>query len=159
MHAQTILARIPHSPHPHGQFVSGNAVWRTDINIAARAAAPVIHSDILAGDYGPPVAQSRFNLYISDNALTYLKAPCTESDTHARFFLHITPVDPTDLTAANRERGFANLDFQFTDHGTYAGNICVATIDLPRYPLDRIHTGQFVSGEGSLWRVEFPTAR
>ncbi len=138
---------------------SGTAEWRTDIDLAARAAAQATHARILAGDYGNPIAQSHFDIYLTHNALTYLKTPCAEDDTHARFFLHITPTDPADLPAATRERGFANLDFHFPAHGAHAADICVATIDLPRYPIDRIHTGQFISGEGSLWRVEFSAGR
>ena len=138
---------------------SGVAEWRADIDLAARAAAQAVHDRIAAGDYGPPVAQSRFDIYLRDNALTYLKAPCAEGDTDARFFLHIFPADPVELTADRRERGFANLDFKFADHGIRASDMCVATIDLPDYPLDRISAGQFVSGEGNLWRTEFPVAR
>ena len=142
-----------------GQFVSGNAVWSADINLSARAAAHAAHARILAGDYGPPIAQSHFDLYLSDNALTYLKSPCAPTDTNARFFLHITPANPADLPAAARELGFANLDFQFADHGAYASDICVATRDLPPYSIDRIRTGQFVSGEGRVWIAEFPAAQ
>ena len=138
-----------------GAQMKGESIWRADIDLAAHAA----HARILAGDYGPPIAQSHFALYMRDNALTYLKSPCTEGDTNARFFLHITPANPADLPAASRELGFANLDFQFPDHGAYAGDICVATLDLPDYPIDRIRTGQFVSGEGRVWSVEFPAAQ
>ena len=138
-----------------GQNLNGATIWREDIDIAAHLAAQAIHNRIAAGDYGPPAAQSRFDLYLSGNTLTYLKTPCAEGDTHARFFLHIIPADPADLPAAARERGFVNLDFRFAEHGSYASDICVAERDLPDYPLDRIHTGQFVSGEGAVWRVEF----
>ena len=134
---------------------SGGDVWRADINLAAQA----LYESIAAGDYGKPVAQSRFDLYLSGNVLTYLKESCAPGDTHARFFLHITPADVSALPAAARERGFANLDFQFADHGAYAGDICVASLALPDYPIARIRTGQFVSGEGSLWSAEFPAAR
>ena len=133
--------------------------WRADIDLAAHAAASVVYAGILAGDYGLPVAQSDFDVYLRDRALAYLKEPCAAGDADARFFLHIIPDAPADLPAAARERGFANLDFQFVDHGAYAGDKCVATLELPPYPIDRIRTGQFVSGEGDLWRVEFPTAR
>ena len=137
----------------------GGDGWREDIDLAARRAAQATYDGITAGTYGPPVAQSRFDLYLRDNSLTYLKAPCAESDTHARFFLHITPANTDDLPADRRERGFANLDFHFPDRGAYAGDICAATIDLPDYPLDRIRTGQFVSGEGAIWRAEFAAER
>ena len=137
----------------------GGNGWRADIDLAAHAAAQALYESILDGDYGPIVAQSRFDIYLSGNALTYLKAPCAEGDTHARFFLHITPSDPAALPAPTRERGFANLDFHFADHGVHAGDICVASLDLPDYPIHRIRTGQFVSGEGALWRAEFPAAQ
>ena len=140
--------------------------WRADIDMAARAAAQALYESIAAGDYGQPVAQSDFDVYLRGNALTYLKEPCAPGDTDARFFLHIIPADPADLPADSRERGFANLDFRFAnldfrfaDHGARAGDICVATRDLPEYAIERVITGQFVSSEGSLWRAEFPAAR
>ena len=133
----------------------GGNGWREDIDLAARRAAQAAYDGITAGDYGAPVAQSRFALYLRDNTLTYLKAPCAPDDTRARFFLHITPADPAHLPAAARERGFANHDFHFPDHGLRAADICLATLDLPDYPIHRIRTGQFVSGESAIWRAEF----
>ena len=138
-----------------GQNVAGKIIWRADIDLAAQA----VYEGITAGDYGQPVAQSDFDVYLRDSILTYIKAPCADGDDEARFFLHIIPADPANLPAANRERGFDNLDFQFADHGAYAGDICVATIELPDYPIERIRTGQFVSGEGATWRVEFAAGR
>ena len=156
VHSQ-VLPDYPIARVRTGQIAaaSGGDVWRADINLAAQA----LYASILAGDYGAPVAQSRFDLYLSGNSLTYLKAPCAKGDADARFFLHITPANPAALPAAARARGFANLDFHFADHGAYAGDICVATLALPDYPIDHIRTGQFVSGEGSLWSAEFPAAR
>ena len=110
-----------------GVHLEGKAVWRADINLAARAAASAVHAGILAGDYGAPIAQPRFDIYLRDNTLTYLKAPCEEGDADARFFLHIIPTAPAGLPPDRRERGFANLDFQFAEHGAYVGGICVAT--------------------------------
>ena len=135
----------------------GGDGWRTDIDLAARAAAQAVYDSIAAGDYGQPVAQSNFDLYLRGNSLAYLKEPCAEGDTAARFFLHIVPANTADLPAGRRERGFRNLDFQFADHGERVGDKCVATRDLPDYPIDRIRTGQFVSGEGQLWGAEFPS--
>ena len=137
----------------------GGAEWRVDVNMAGRAAAQAIYDGIAAGDYGHPVAQSNFDLYLRGNGLAYLKEPCAAGDTDARFFLHIIPTDPADLPADNRELGFANLDFQFAEHGAYAGDKCVVTRELPDYAIERIRTGQFVSGEGRVWSVEFPAAR
>ena len=133
--------------------------WRVDINLSARAAAQAVYASIAAGDHGKPVAQSDFHLYLSGNGLAYFKEPCVADDADARFFLHIFPVDPAALPSDQREFGFANLDFQFADHGADIGGNCVVTRELPDYPIDRIRTGQFVSGAGRLWSVEFPAAR
>ena len=97
--------------------------------------------------------------YLRDSVLTYIKAPCAAGDTDARFFLHITPAAPANLTADRRERGFANLDFYFADHGAYAGDKCVAERELPDYAIERIRTGQFVSGAGQLWSADFAAER
>ena len=134
---------------------SGGDEWRADIDLAAQA----VYAGIADGDYGHPAAQSDFDVYMRGNALAYLKENCAEGDADARFFLHIIPADPADLPEGWRERGFENKDFWFADHGAYTGDICVATIDLPDYAIDRIRTGQFISGEGNLWRVEFPAAQ
>ena len=149
---------LPEYPIAHiatGVYMKGELIWRADIDLTAHAAAQAVHDRIAAGDYGKPVAQSDFDMYIRNGVLAYIKTPCAEDDTAARFFLHIIPADLADLPAVWREYGFANLDFHFADHGAYAGDICVATRELPAYPIERIRTGQFVSGEGRLWSAEF----
>ena len=143
---------LPHYPIARirtGQETApGVAEWRADINLVARAAAQAAYHGILAGDYGAPIAQSRFDLYLRDNALTYLKEPCAEGDAEARFFLHIFPADPADLPADGRKYGFANLDYQFTDHGARIDDKCVAARDLPDYPIARVRTGQIAAASG-----------
>ena len=139
-----------------GQFmIGGEAIWRADIDMAAYAAAQALYEGIAAGDYGQPVAQSDFDVYLSGNGLAYIKEPCAPGDADALFFLHIFPADAADLPADGRESGFANLDFQFADYGGHAGDVCVASRELPGYAIERIRTGQFVSGGGAIWQVEF----
>ena len=134
---------------------SGGDEWRADIDLAAQA----LYEGIAAGDYGQPVAQSGFDVYLRDDSLAYLKENCAAGDADARFFLHIFPEDPADLPADWRDLGFENLDFQFVDHGADIGGKCVAERELPGYAIERVRTGQFVSGDGNRWRVEFPAAR
>ena len=138
---------------------AGGAEWRVDVNLVALAAAQAVYVGIATGDYGPPAAQSDFAVYLRGNGLAYLKEPCAASDADARFFLHIFPTNPADLPADSIDRGFANLDFQFADHGAYVGDKCVAMRELPGYAIERIRTGQFVSGEGRVWGVEFSPAK
>ncbi len=135
----------------------GGDEWRVDFNLATHAAAQAAHDRIAAGDYGAPVAQSRFDVYMRDNGLAYIKDRCARGDVADTFFLHIIPAYPEDLPADRRESGFVSIDFQFAEHGARIGDKCVATLDLPdsNYAIDRIRTGQFVSKEGELWRVEF----
>ena len=142
-----------------GQSVKGEVIWRADIDMAAHAAAQALYESVVAGDYGQPVARSDFDVYLRGDVLAYLKENCAAGDTDARFFLHIIPADSSDLPAGWRERGFENRDFGFTDHGAYAGDKCVAERELPGYAIERIRTGQFVSGEGRVWSVEFHVGR
>ena len=143
-----------------GQYIVGaDAVWSVDIDLAAHAAAQALYDGIAGGDYGPPVAQSDFDLYLSGNVLIYIRENCDEGDADARFFLHIIPADPRDLSAARRARGFANMDFRFDDYGAYAGDKCFVERELPDYAIDSIRTGQFVGGEGEVWRAEFAAGR
>ncbi len=153
------IARIRTGQNAADGASGGKAMWQVDINLAARVAIQAVYERIAAGDYGSPIAQSRFALYLRDNTLAYIKEPCAAGDTDARFFLHIVPANPADLPMGRRERGFENLDFQFSEHGAYAGDKCVVTRELPDYPIERIRTGQFVSGAGRVWGVEFPVGR
>ena len=129
--------------------------WRADIDLTAQAA----YDGIAAGDFGQPVAQSDFDVYLRDNGLTYIKELCALGDTDARFFLHIFPTDRADLPADSRESGFDNMDFRFVNHGARIDGKCVASRKLPGYAIERVHTGQFVNGEGALWSAEFPVRR
>ena len=139
-----------------GQNVGGKVIWRVDIDLAAYAAAQALYESIAAGDYGQPVAQSDFDVYLRGNdGLVYIKENCAVGDADARFFLHIFPTDPVELPSDRREHGFANLDFQFADHGAYAGDKCVVTRELPDYAIERVRTGQFVIGGDRLWGAEF----
>ena len=141
-----------------GQYVKGDgAVWRVEADPGSarrlRGYADAYRA-ALAGEYGA-AARSDFDVYRAGDALVYVKEPCRlADDVEARFFLHIIPSDTADLPAARVVNGFDNLDFQFAEGGEYLGDKCVAVAALPDYAIDEIRTGQFVSGEGKVWRVE-----
>ena len=92
--------------------------------------------------------------------MVYYKDPCESDDTRAQFFLHFIPEDDSDLPPERQRAGFDNRDFSFTQSGALTGGRCVAIARLPDYPVDRIRTGQFMSGEGRrIWAVEFGGGR
>ncbi len=104
-----------------------------------------------------PVARARFDVYLDEQTVTYVQEPCRLEDTQPRFFLHVTPVDPRRLSAAERESGFANLDFAFHRRGVRLEGACLATVPLPAYALKRIKTGQWLNLQNRiLWQEDIP---
>ena len=113
---------------------------------------------------GHIVADAEFGVYetpASDSpvsggrrALVYVREPCAEDDVSARFFLHLLPVDRSDLPEERREFGFDNLNFDFAYAGLRQGERCVAVRHLPDYPIASVSTGQF-TGDGEVWSAEF----
>ena len=102
-----------------------------------------------------PSAAAYYNLYLQDDALYYAKRPCAAADTAARFFLHIYPADAADLHEHRRGQGFDNLDFDFLDHGFMTDDKCIIRRELPEYPIERIHAGQFIHSDGGVvWEAE-----
>ena len=110
----------------------------------------------------PPLARSTFDVYMEDGTLFYIKTPCVPADTEAPFFVHVRPKHVGDLPRLRRPHGFDTLDFRFGGfdaHWNYAvsdifDGVCMATLELPDYPVASIATGQYIRGGDSLWRVE-----
>ena len=103
------------------------------------------------------VKTAAFDVYLTENELTYVKEPCAPADTELPFFLHLIPADANDLPAARKQYGFDNLDFHFDrDNGRRFGGKCLVSRPLPDYQITSIRTGQFIPGEDPLWQVEFP---
>ena len=103
---------------------------------------------------GEPVIRSNFDVYLSENTLTYVKEPCAPADTEAMFFLHLYPVDANDLSIRRRQYGFDNLDFDLDERGLIFDEKCMARIPLPEYDIARIETGRYVrvgGGFNHLW--------
>ena len=143
-----------------GQHVSEEgALWKARIEVSAGRPYRQAHRAASGGDYGGAVAQSNFDIYLDEDAeiktLIYVKERCVPDDTRARFFLHIIPSDEADLPAERKGQRFDNLDFRFADFGAHFGEVCVAVRELPEYGVESVRTGQYVSGEGAVWRVEF----
>ena len=102
-----------------------------------------------------PSVAADYNLYLRDNALYYAKRPCAPADTDAKFFLHIYPTNAADLPAYSGV--LENLDFDFLNYGFLTDDKCIIRRALPEYPINRIHTGQFVYPDGAVvWEAELP---
>ena len=100
---------------------------------------------------GEPAAQSVYDLYLVDDALVYVKEPCSESDVASKFFLHVFPERAGDLPADRRENGYENLDFNFFVQGVSLDGLCIARVPLPDRPSAAARTGQF-DERGELWK-------
>ena len=146
------ILNLPESPPIHAVRAYGSVIASV---VAKDLDAHLAKYNEIAAN-GTPLAHSDFDVYAHNGALYYLKEPCALGDADAWFFLHIFPADPADMPSDRREHGFDNLDFLFVDRGVHIGDKCVAARELPDYAIERIRTGQFVSGEGNLWHVEFP---
>ena len=158
--AVTPLPRYESERIRTGQYAiggDGGTLWEANVEGTVARRYWQAHKAANDGDYGGAAARSDFDIYLDDEskALIYVKEPCAADDTQARFFLHIFPEDASVLPADGAGHRFDNLDFQFAEYGAYLGGICVAVRELPQYEVERVRTGQYVSGEGALWRAEF----
>ena len=112
-----------------------------------------------AGDFGEPLANADFDIYLDGRAednrrLIYIKRPCYEPTRSTKFYLHIIPVRASDIPAHRREHGFDNLDFNYNGDDVLADDDwCISIRRLPRYPIERINTGQFTD-YGAIWQAE-----
>ncbi len=149
-------ARVPLPDYPiasvrTGQHAGGGELWRAEFALNAepyRAA----YEDAVSGE---PVARGAFDVHLSDGALVYVKEPCEQGDTDAKFFLHIAPELVGDLPEERRESGFDNFDFEFFLNGALFDGKCAARVPLPDYAVASIRTGQSAEGSGESWRAEF----
>jgi len=99
-----------------------------------------------------PDAKGDFDVYVEDRVVYYKKQPCSRKDLH-RFFLRVYPSEDEkrDFIGRTRIRPFQNMDFRFDWFGEMRDDgSCVAIVELPDYPIEKIRTGQ-VSGKKILW--------
>ena len=100
------------------------------------------------------IIASDFDVYLDGNRLFYVKEDCRPVDTRAPFFLHVIPVDESDLPAHRYQYGFDNLDFR---HPRFQPDdkICGVIRSLPTYAVRSIRTGQYAPGTGRLWEANW----
>ena len=99
-----------------------------------------------------PAARSGFDLHLTEDALIYLKRPCSQDYARGRFWLSVHPADAGDLPTERRALGHESLNFDFVPpHGVVFNGKCMATIRLPDYEIAKIETGQDAPDVGRLW--------
>ena len=130
-----------------GQYAAGRRIWAANL-------ALVDQDWYLAKAATEPAARAVFNLHLDDHSLLYAKDSCSEHDTAAPFFLHLTPADPNALPEPQRQYGFDNRDFTFDSDGMRFDGKCLIRVFLPEYEITGIRTGQYTDA-GRIWEVEF----
>ena len=99
-----------------------------------------------------PIISSDFDVYLTETGLLYVNDRC--EDNEAPFFLHLYPVDKSDLPLDREEYGYDNRDFPFNHRRVEAGGRCAAVQILPSYEISTIRTGQYTD-EGRIWEGEY----
>ena len=151
-----IIRHLPDYPISHietGQFTPGESrMWSVKIPLAGHRER---YERALSRLSGEPAARSGFDIWLDGETLTYVKENCDDADTRGRFFLSIFPADLDDLPQPARDAGHEHqsLNFDFTRHGALLDGRCVIIRRLPDYEISNIETGQWVQGEGELWRA------
>lgn len=171
------VARVVVGQWAEGESPTWQAVSRLDFD-RFRAA----YDSLVSGARGAPAARADFDLYLDRDGgpeggpggspeggpeggtLAYLDETCSPQEAEARFFLHVYPesredLPPDPLDPESAPRPFENRDFDFSNLGLRLEGKCLALAPLPSYPIARIRTGQWVSGEGELWSADFAPPR
>ena len=116
--------------------------------------------DQLLEQAGERVVRAGWDVYRNGRKLTYFKKPCAPADVQAKFILHVTPVDPADLSFFRKRFGYDNLGFYFDRRGVRVGDQCITTVDLPDYAIGRVRVGQWIAAESrTVWEAEFSGGR
>ena len=140
-----------------GQFRSATdktAIWQTTFRLDLDR----LRGLLLATRDEVPAARGKFDLYLRDRELRYVRASCGEEDVRRPFFLHVAPREPAALPPSRRRHGFDNLDFRFRERGALIDGACVASATLPDYAIASLRTGQ-IDDDGVAWQAEFAPDR
>ncbi len=143
-----------------GQFTySGETLWETEIALGALHEAETLREIVI--DRAQLISESQWNVYLDEDEhrLIYVIDDCIEEYYKHPVFLHIFPVDISDLVSERYESGFDNLDFLINERLLRHEDVCMAVSDLPDYPISSIQTGQYFLYGERIWHTEFALDR
>ncbi len=117
---------------------------------------------------GDPAARSHFDVYLGDEALTFVREPCVREDVRYGMVMSAVPEDLKDLPGWHRLRYASDhLIFKSTALPMLFDGKCIAVLPLPDYPVSRIRVKQALhrSRDSSYrrgwngWNVEIRASR
>ncbi len=112
---------------------------------------------------GDPAARSRFDVYLDDDTLTFVREPCVREELVAGripgwrprgIFVDVTLEDPKDLPRRYKRYGSDDPVFPLITYPVLFEGKCVAIVPLPGYPVSRIRMRQNRSRYRRPWSVE-----
>ena len=96
------------------------------------------------GGLGFLIISNEYNVYLSEERITYVNRHCNAYDTSATFFLDTIPLDDGNLSTRPEGRSFDRLEFSFGENGMRVGRMCTTSVHLPSYPISLVRAGQHV---------------
>ncbi len=144
----------PYAPAIHTRTAYRNAVFvvaALNLDRVEAAAAAPYRAQYRAVTATAPAARGRFDVYLDDRAVSWVRETCRPADAEPKFILHVTPVDPRALA----DRSFDNLDFYFPERGVRFNGKCLAVVPLPAYPIRHIQVGQWnAENDRTIWQAD-----
>ena len=92
-----------------------------------------------------PIIHSNYDIYLKEKSLVYVKDNCSSEDKNMLFFLHVYPIQESDLPYSRKQFGFDHFDFYSEVGDLYSdGQRCIVVRHLPSYDIAKITTGQSI---------------
>ncbi len=131
------VLNIVELPHPRTHFISSeHPDWYLRL-----LRIDAVDETVARGEL---IVRSKYDVYLEDRNLIYVRKLCLEDEGGSRFFLHVVPLA---LASLPEGRTHDNFDFNFTrKHAFQIGQTCLAVRELPdSYEIGHIETGQLNS--------------